>query len=242
MKKIQNQSIIKKYLKIIYINVLLKLIPTKAESIKSIYINLINFYKNINFLFTTSILKLKSPHLFKLPKKHIYALNVLLKISKELKKKEIEFFLLGGTLLGSIRQEAFAGRPSDIDLGLKYPDQKKFLGILEKFKKIINIYEIKKIKRKNFLKVQLVLKNILVDFDFFKKKSSKNSWHNPYQFDTNNREILFSDDELLNLKKIKLYGHEFFSTANPKKYLKKKFGKNWKKPDKKQFFWRKIKI
>ena len=36
-----------------------------------------------------------------------------------LKPQKIDLFLVGGCLLGAVRQGSFAGRPSDIDFGIK---------------------------------------------------------------------------------------------------------------------------
>ena len=53
-----------------------------------------------------------------MPTKHLIALNIIQKLCEIYKPFGIKFFLLGGQLLGAVRQEAFAGRPQDIDLGL----------------------------------------------------------------------------------------------------------------------------
>ena len=42
-----------------------------------------------------------------------------------------------------------------------------------------------------------------------------------------------------NLMPIKVYGREFLAPPNPEIYLERKFGKNWRIPDKKQFYWNK---
>ena len=41
------------------------------------------------------------------------------------------------------------------------------------------------------------------------------------------------------LKSINVYGMKFLSPPNPEIYLERKYGKNWRTPDKKQFLWRK---
>ena len=38
---------------------------------------------------------------------------------------------------------------------------------------------------------------------------------------------------------IKAYGKQFLAPTNPEIYLEKKYGKNWRTPNKKQFFWNK---
>ena len=51
--------------------------------------------------------------------------------------------------------------------------------------------------------------------------------------------VRFDQNDLLKLDKIKVYGLEFYSPQNSKKYLDINFGQNWKIPNKKQFIWKK---
>jgi len=72
------------------------------------------------YLFSISFcLRIKYPMYFRLPSTQIYALHILIKFLKIVEMKKINFFLVGGCLLGAVRQKSFAGRPSDIDLGIK---------------------------------------------------------------------------------------------------------------------------
>tara|TARA_B100001248_G_scaffold262260_1_gene257048 strand:- start:2321 stop:3061 length:741 start_codon:yes stop_codon:yes gene_type:complete len=242
-KKIKSSSNKKNILKTFYKRLYTR-IPILAEFLKYFYVKIFGILKILIFSFKIIILKLKNPHLLSLPSKHIYALDILLKISLELKKKKIPFFLLGGTLLGSIRQEAFAGRPSDVDIGMKYEDQKKFFKILSKINYIISPVETRKIPGNKIYKLQLISKYIFIDINFFinkkPKKYKNNIWLNPYEVDKKKKQIKFFKYNIDNLQTTKLYGYEFNSPLNPQIYLKKKFGKNWKVPDKKQFLWKKI--
>ena len=52
--------------------------------------------------------------------------------------------------------------------------------------------------------------------------------------------IKFSKTNLTKFNTVKLYGKEFLSPEKPMNYLTKKYGKNWRIPDKKQYFWKKI--
>tara|TARA_Y100000031_G_C7942340_1_gene257671 strand:+ start:105 stop:311 length:207 start_codon:yes stop_codon:yes gene_type:complete len=54
--------------------------------------------------------------------------------------------------------------------------------------------------------------------------------------------ITFPVEDLDHLIPVKLYGKKFLSPSNPEVYLEKKYGKNWRSPDKKQFFWNKNKF
>ena len=53
-----------------------------------------------------------------IPLKQISAIDNLLVFTRFLNQHRINYFLSGGTLLGSVRQNAFAGRPGDIDLAI----------------------------------------------------------------------------------------------------------------------------
>lgn len=48
--------------------------------------------------------------------RHAPILNNLLEVQAELRSLQIEIILINGTLLGAVRQRAFAGRPKDVDL------------------------------------------------------------------------------------------------------------------------------
>ena len=230
-------------LKKFYNNFLLKKIPKLASIFKYNFIILKKFYNHSLFFLKVVTLKIKNPKLIMLPSKHIYALNMLLKIKKEFDIKKINFFLLAGTLLGAVRQESFAGRPSDIDFGIKSVDQNKFLNILPNIKKIVLPYKIRVKTKKKIYKIQLIANNIFIDINFFfNEKSSKSRWFNPYELSLKNRKkIFFFNKDLDNLKKTKLYGYDFNSPSNPKIYLKKRYGNDWLVPDKKQFLWKKLK-
>ena len=52
------------------------------------------------------------------PLRHLIAIDIIQKLSKIYEPYGIKFFLTGGLLLCAVRQESFAGKPNDIDLGL----------------------------------------------------------------------------------------------------------------------------
>ena len=105
----------------------LKIILTKAglKPIISFILrsSLIKNYLNPTLIFFRNLpLRLKYYQLIRInkivPTKHLIALNIIQKLCEIYKPFGIKFFLVGGQLLGAVRQEAFAGRPQDIDLGL----------------------------------------------------------------------------------------------------------------------------
>ena len=76
------------------------------------------------------MLRLKYPLYFSLPKTHLYGIYLLTKFSNLFKMHNINFFLVCGTLLGAVRQESFAGRPTDIDIGITEKELPKLLKLL----------------------------------------------------------------------------------------------------------------
>tara|TARA_Y100001958_G_scaffold158714_1_gene157468 strand:+ start:1037 stop:1783 length:747 start_codon:yes stop_codon:yes gene_type:complete len=203
-----------------------KKIKNVLETIKKIVLKTFYF----------SFLKLKYPKYYKLPFGHLNSLDKLLKFINILSKKNIKIFLIGGTLLGAIRQQSFAGRPSDIDLGIKEEDEKKlkqsFIELTEN-----GASQIKDIKENGICKIQIVFNSILLDLHIFKKIKIKKKiyWVGDSKL---NKVILFSKEELLKFKKGKLYNSSFLIPINSKKYLRSKYGLHWKQPSKRQFSWK----
>ena len=50
------------------------------------------------------------------------------------------------------------------------------------------------------------------------------------------KHVTLNAEQLDHFKKVNLYDLLFLAPSNPKKYLKTKYGPDWVKPDKKQFF------
>ena len=69
----------------------------------------------------------------KVPFRQVLMLDTALKVTRELEKNGIEYCLIGGTLLGAIRQKAFAGRPSDFDIAIKEKDWQRVLSLQSGF-------------------------------------------------------------------------------------------------------------
>ncbi len=235
-KKNSFQAILQKlFLKI------LKIISSKNyERNKNFFRNFLNSIKKIlkNF-FLYIFLKIKYPIYYRLPLNHLNHFDKFRYFSKILKENKINFFLLGGTLLGAIRQESFAGRPTDIDIGIKFDDEKKLKKLFNKILKNGGM-RIKLITLKDKTrKYQIIFKSVLIDISVIKKLKYKKKifWIGDSD---DKKTIKFSYTCLQKLISTKLYGRSFLSPSNPEFYLKQKYGINWRIPDKKQFFWKKI--
>ena len=215
----------------IFLKILLKFFPRKFL----FYKNKIKIIMNTNineiiFLLRVSLLRFKYPFYYNLPSRHLYIINLLFKFLKILKKQKIDFFLVAGSLLGAVRQGAFAGRPQDIDLGIKEDHLPKLLDAIPLLtnKKngvlTVRIYD-------KFSRVQFLFPFTILDVEIFRKKNGV--W-------AGEAEHTFPANDLEHLKYVKVYGKNFLVPVNSEKYLQKKYGKNWKIPDKKkQFVWNK---
>jgi hypothetical protein len=148
-----------------------------------------------------------------------------------------------------VRNESFAGRPSDIDLGIKEDQLPKLLNaiplLIKSGARSIRRYPYYK-PNNRLARLQILYHFALVDIAVYrKKKVEKNEvWIGETERTLNTKfnGITFPIEDLENLKPIELYGKKFLAPANPEMYLVKLFGKNWRTPDKKQFFWNKNKL
>jgi len=249
---VRPKSLPRALLQKIFLKLLLKLIPKKFLSYKDKIKSIMNKIRNYLFFISKNIyLRLKYPYYFIVPTQHIHSLDTLLKFLEILKPKKIDFFLIYGSLLGAVRQESFAGRPKDIDLGIKEDQLQKLLdGIPLIIKKaaVSSIRSHGEISVKKLKKLQLLFQNMIIDIEVFRKENEM--WKGETQklylidemYNRNFNGSAFPISDLENLIPIKVYGKKFLSPANPEIYLEQVYGKNWRIPNKKQFFWNKSKF
>jgi len=97
------------------------------------------FSANAYEFFAVGFLTLKvAPKYIKLkvPLRQILMLETVLKVTHKLEDGGIEYFLIAGSLLGALRQKAFAGRPSDFDIAIKDNDWQTLLDLESEFHKM----------------------------------------------------------------------------------------------------------
>ena len=97
---VKPKSSIRELVQKLFLKILSKLFPKKFLYYKNkikIIMNKGGFY--LSFGLAIIYLRFKYPLYFNIPSKQIYALDTLIKFSEVLKKHEIDFFVLGGTLL-----------------------------------------------------------------------------------------------------------------------------------------------
>ncbi len=258
LQKVQNyrsiydkpKSLIRAFTQELFLKILFKLFPKKFSSYK----NKIRLIMNINarrshLLLVSSYLRFRYPRYFILPSTQIYALHILIKFSKILEPQKIDFFLVCGSLLGAVRQESLAGKPTDIDLGIKEDEFPKLLDAIPLLKKNGAKFIRERFYNNKVASLQIEFPCMLVDISIYRKKNVEGKkvcdnvlegdFHETPKGENFVYKFHYFTLSLDNLVPIKVYGREFLAPPNPEIYLERKYGKNWRIPDKKQFYWNK---
>jgi len=178
-----------------------------------------------------------------------------IKFLEILKSQKIDFFLVAGCLLGAVRQGSFAGRPGDVDLGIKEDQVPKLLEAIPLLIRSGARFIRKRPTDNKLERLQILYPCMLIDVGIYRKKNvgGKEMWGNVsgeimFKYNKNWVEKVERDHvrnldyftiSLDNLVPIKVYGREFLVPPNPEIYLEKKYGKKWRIPNKKQFCWNK---
>lgn len=77
-----------------------------------------------------------------IPFRQCMIFDTAMKVKSELERANIEFVICNGSLLGAVRQGAFAGRPGDFDLAVKEPDIDKVCLLEPRFRKVgLNFFD-----------------------------------------------------------------------------------------------------
>ncbi len=199
--------------------------------------------------------KLLNPKYLNLPSRHLFSFLILNRFLKIYEKDDLRIFLLGGTLLGCVRQNAFSGRPYDIDLGILEEDfdklKKKFPLLSKSGVSMIRTKNTKKTKKylskkskSSVDRVAFIFFNVKIDIAVYKKVFiyKKINWLGEIEKKYVNkfRGLLFKKNDLERFKFGNLYDKRFYIPNNSINYLEERFGKNWKIPDSKYYFeWKK---
>lgn len=146
------------------------------------------------------------------------------------KETDIKIIAFYGTLLGIIRENSFIENDDDIDV-------------------IIN--------RKDFHKLQLLIKNKNIKTGLYKKKIIQLFYNNIGPFDIyiydecikpkdhivimQDNNLIFTKSSIFPLKKIKFNDYEIFIPNNSKQILEEIYGSSYMIPNKK-YIWRKSRI
>jgi len=226
----------------LFLKILLKIFPKKFLFYKNKIRNIMNIKINgLFFLLRVSLLRFQYPLYFNLPSQHLYSIHITIKLIKILRKQKIDVFLIAGSLLGAVRQESFAGRPQDIDLGVKEDQLPQLMDAIPLLIKE-GARSIRRRFNNKYVRLQILFPHTIVDIAVFRKENEiwigEPEKHHEQKFEG----TTFPTEDLEHLIFIKAYGKQFPAPVNPEIYLEKKYGKNWRIPDKKQFFWNKNKL
>ena len=183
-----------------------------------------------------------------IPKHQVLIFFVLKKYVNFCNKNGIRYFVFDGTLLGAIRDEKFAGRPSDLDFILYYED----------FKKVESLIKLHPTGFLRLVRVMPILQKLLV-VHFGKLETKTNRSYIPILF--LNKEVtsieqafakkvvsggqlclqvgstdpdfdfyFFPIEDFADFEKAFIFGLEVNVPKNPSKYLELKYGTDWKTP------------
>jgi hypothetical protein len=244
------KSLLRALIQKLFIKILFKLFPKKFSSNKNKIRLIMNIGARRSYLFlVSSYLRFRYPRYFILPSTQIYAVGIAIKFLEILKPQNIDFFLMGGSLLGAVRQGSFAGRPKDIDFGIKEDKFPKLLDAIPLLKKNGAKFIRERFYNNKVASLQIEFPCMLVDISIYRKKNVEGKkvcdnvlegdFHETPKGENFVYKFHYSTLSLDNLVPIKVYGREFLAPPNPEIYLERKYGKNWRIPDKKQFYWNK---
>ena len=191
-----------------------------------------NFY---GFIFTLHLRFIKKSFFF-IPHHHLKMIVILIDSIKIMKKLNIGYFVMSGTLLGSVRQNSFAGKPGDIDLAINQIDLYRFRNYLNNNKQKLNITQGPTIKDGT---LWMRIKKETIDIVLFKPLNSK-LVGKCYCYYKKKKILLKLDKNSFKSRKISyLYDIPIFVPKDYFYVIKKLYGKHWKIPNKKQFIWKK---
>ena len=236
---VEPKSLLRRLIQKLFVKLLSRLFPKKFLFYKN-KIRLIMNQSGFDLRFYLAIiyLRFKYPLYFRLPSQQLYAAGMVIKFLEILKPQKIDIFLLAGSLLGAVRQGSFAGRPKDIDLGIKEEQLPKLLNTVPLLIKNGVRFIRKQFNNNKLTRLQILFPCMLIDIGIYRKKNvgKKEMWFNEDEkrYDSKSKSFIFPLDPLIS---IEAYGKKFMAPANPEVYLELKYGKNWRISDKKQFIW-----
>lgn len=166
---------------------------------------------------------------------HTELINILQEFKKIMDKHSIPFFIVYGTLLGSVREQSIIPYDDDIDLGMMKNDFDEKLNSI-KVKNELRKKNLEIIIKENLPKIKKIKStdSIFLDIFIFIEDNDKikiendiiSSWNPPSFF---YKKELFPLENKYILNKIKLDG-----PSNYENYLIRQYGSNWRTPIKRE--------
>jgi len=178
------------------------------------------------------------------PFRQMLMLDTALKFTRLLDQYCIDYVLLTGSLLGAVRQGAFAGRPRDFDLAIRKRDRQKLLTLIPEFKSQgLCVYECtgRRDSANGFI---VAFPNLLhfqdkwAEIDIHTYTLFENGWRwDRWDVDVPKISFVIDFPERGDEKYAEIFSHKFKIPANSDDYLVAVFGKDWRIPDSRQFAW-----
>ena len=194
---------------------------------------------------------LSVPLLFKfrkdrVPFRQVLMLDTALKFTRLLDHYNIDYVLLTGSLLGAVRQRAFAGRPRDFDIAIRKRDRQKLLDLIPSFKSQgLCVYECtgRRDSANGFIVAfpsVLCFQDRWAEIDihtYVECDGGKWRWD---RWDHDIPKITFEIDfpNAGSENYAEIFSNKFKIPGNWEDYLVAVFGEDWRTPDSKQFSWR----
>jgi hypothetical protein len=182
----------------------------------------------------------------RVPFRQVLMLDTSLKFTRLLDHYNIDYVLLTGSLLGAVRQRAFAGRPRDFDLAIRKRDRQKLLELIPSFKSQgLCVYECtgRRDSANGFIVAfpsLLCFQERWAEIDihtYVECDGGKWRWD---RWDQDIPMISFGLDfpTIGSECFAEIFSYKFKIPTNWEEYLVAVFGKDWRTPDSKQFSWR----
>ena len=211
-----------------------------------------NVYEFVAVTFLTLKVARKYAKL-RVPFRQILMLDSALNATRELEKNGIEYCLIGGSLLGAVRQKAFAGRPSDFDIAIKEQDWQRVLSLQPEFLKL-------GLKTKDHTSIRLdktkyggivhIWPKIsrpktrwgLIDIHVHTQVGNfwRFKYSDPDLDEVPKFQVLIDFPELKRDSFGQIFGYQFPIPINSQEYLLRAFGENWETEVKYKEYYKKL--
>jgi hypothetical protein len=189
----------------------------------------------------------------KVPFRQMLILDSALKVQSALEKSNIDFVILGGSLLGAVRQGAFAGRPGDFDIGIKETDINGLLSLEKNYLDSgLSLFNMEILHPTNPVRYGSVvimpkkLKNVMaigcqvqIHIHEFRDGSWRwRRWSRDLNINHPARLVSVHFPQAKGLFYASIFGFKFPIPTNYEEYLIQSYGQRWRTPESKQFSWR----
>ncbi len=179
----------------------------------------------------------------RVPLTQILMLDTAINVTRALEERNIDYYLIGGSLLGAIRQQAFAGRPSDFDIAIKEQDWQRVLSMHPKFAEMglsVKDHTSIRLDKTSYGGVVHIWPRSLRPktrwgmIDIHVHEQVGEQWRfkysDPHLDEVPKFQILLDFPKQSELKIGKIFGYLFPIPTNYEEYLLKAFGEHWRIP------------